>query len=457
MPLQRDDDVTQLEDATQIGAYGKDDMVYMQSLSAAVVHRSPRYLILVVLIMFLFVSMALLWMSWAEIDVVIRGSGKVTPASQVQNVQSLEGGIISEILVSEGQSVDAGQPLVKINDIAFSSSFEENRLLYLELLARSSRLQAEATAKDFVENLEVKASAPELIRSEKSLYDSNRQQLSEALSILEEQISQQQTALKEAQSKKRQLDKTLKLLQKEIRIKKPLKDKGIISEVEYLQLQQREAEMEGEVESVRLSIPRYESVIEEARFKKQKELLDFRNQAKKELNEVSAEISRIKEAQTALEDRVTRTTLRSPVKGIVQRLYANSIGGVVSPGNNVLEIVPQEDSLLIELNIKPADIASVNEGHLTRLKFSAYDFALHGSLEGKVSFVSADTITNDDGESFYLVRVKPSQSYLGHESKKLPIKVGMTVEADIVTDKKTILQYLTEPVHRGLNKALREG
>jgi len=255
---------------------------------------------------------------------------------------------------------------------------------------------------------------------------------------------------------KKQLQKSLALMKKEIKIKKPLKQKGIISEVEFLQLQQREAELEGELDAVTLSIPRFQSSIEEARYKKQKELLDFRNKAKKELNEVNAEISRIKEAQTALQDRVKRTTLRSPVKGIVQRLHTNTIGRVASPGNKVVEIVPQEDSLLIEIKIKPADIASVHVEQTARLKFSDYDFAIHGSLRGKVAFVSADTITNEEGLSYYLVRVKPEQDYLGHESSPLPIKVGMTTEADIITAKKSILSFVLDPVNRGLDKALRE-
>ncbi len=450
------EDVTQLEDATQLGAYGKNDQVYMRSLSAAVVHRSPRYLNFIVLLITLFVLAAVIWMNWAEIDVVIRGNGKVTPASQVQLVQSLEGGVVSEILVREGQVVEANQSLIKISDVAFSSSFEENRLTYLELLARTSRLNAEAFDTDYVVNEEVNTDAPRLNQSERSLYNSNRQQLAESLGILDEQISQQQSSLEEAQSKERQVQRSLELMKKEIKIKLPLKERGIISEVEFLQLQQREAEMEGELEGVQISIPRLQSVIEEARFKRQKEQLDFRNKAKKELNEVNAEIDRIRETQTALKDRVKRTTLRSPVRGIVKRLYANSIGGVVSPGNNVVEIVPQEDSLLIEIEIKPADIASVHIGQLTRLKFTAYDFALHGSLEGEVSFVSADTITNEDGESFFVVRIKPSRDYLGHETQPLLIKVGMTVEADILTSKKTILAFLLEPVHRGLDKALRE-
>lgn len=444
------------EDTTQLGHYGKNDHVYMQSLSAAVVQRSPRHLMLVVVLMTLFVLSAVIWMSWAKIDVVIRGAGKVIPASQVQVIQSLEGGIVSEILVFEGQFVDINQPVIRISDIAFASSFEENRLLYRELLARSSRLQAEAFAGEFTTNQELVQSAPNLNASEKNLFESNRQQLKDTLSILEEQISQQQSALLEALSKKRQLAKTLNLIQKEISIKKPLKQRGIISEVEFLQLQQREAEIEGELDAVEISIPRFQSIIEEARFKKQKELLDFRNKAKKELNEVNAEISRIRKTQTALQDRVKRTILRSPVKGIVKSLHTNTIGGVVSPGNNVAEIVPQEDTLLIQLNIKPADIAAVHVEQNARLKFSAYDFAIHGSLQGKVFFVSADTITNEEGVSYYIVRVKPDEDYLGHESNPLPIKVGMTAEADIITAKKTILSYLMEPVHRGLNKALRE-
>ena len=452
----RNEDDTDFEDSTQMGAHGKQDMQYMRSLSAAAVHRTPRYLIGVVMIIGLFVAAAIAWMNWARIDVVIRGAGKVSPASQVQNIQSLEGGIVEEILVREGETVSRGQSLIKISDVAFSSSFEENRLLYLELLARSSRLSAEAFDRKFEPDVEVETDAPQLNRSEKSLFDTNRQQLRESLAILEERINQQQSALREAESKQKQLGKKLELVKKEIEIKKPLKDRGIISEVEFLQLQQREAEFEGEIEAARLSIPRIRSTIEEARSSRQKEKLDFQNKAKKELNEVNAEIGRIKEAQTALQDRVKRTTLRSPVNGIVQRLYSNTIGGVISPGSNIIDIVPQEDALLVELRIKPADIADVHVGQFARLKFSAYDFAIHGSLQGIVTFVSADTITDEEGLSFFLVRIKPSKDFLGGRSGELPIKIGMTAEADIITDKKTILSYLTEPVHRGFDKALRE-
>ena len=450
------EDNTEFEDVTQMGAHGKQDMQYMRSLSAAAVHRTPRYLILLILIIAAFVAAAITWMAWAQIDVVIRGSGKVSPASQVQNIQSLEGGIIEEILVLEGQTVESGQPLIKISDIAFSSSFEENRLLYLELLARTSRLQAEAFGSEYSPAPEVNREAPQLNAAEKSLFESNQRQLVETLSVLEEKINQQQSAVLEAKSKQRQLRRSLDLVKREIKIKQPLMDRGIISEVEFLQLQQREAEIEGEIEAVRLSIPRIESTIQEARFNKQKARLEFQNQAKKELNEVNAELGRIREAQTALQDRVKRTTLRSPVNGIVQKLHTNTIGGVIAPGSSIIDIVPLEDALLVEIRIDPADIAYVSVGQFARLKFSAYDFAIHGSLQGIVTFVSADTVTNEEGESFYLVRVKPTRTFLGASSGELPVRIGMTVEADIITGKKTILSYLTEPVHRGIDKALRE-
>jgi len=436
--------------------YSDTDIAYMQSLSAAVVQRSPKHLLMMVSITAAVVFVALVWMGWAEIDVVVRGNGKVIPARQVQLVQSLEGGIVSEILVREGDLVEGNQPLVKMSDVAFSGSYEENRLMYFELRAKSVRLKAEAFGTDFERDSELAKAAPDLLKSEESLFESNKQQLKETLSIYDEQVRQQQSALEETQSKERQLTKSLKLLRQELKIKQPLVQRRIISEIEYLQVQQREAEAEGELEGVSISIPRIRSTVEEGKRKLEQARLEFRNKAKRELNEVLAEVSRIAEAQIALEDRVSRTTLRSPVKGIVQRLYANTIGGVVTPGSEILEIVPWEDALLVEIRIKPADIAYISVGQETRLKFTAYDFAIHGSLKGLVTFVSADTVTDEDGISYYVTRVRPEKSYLGHETQPMPIKVGMASEADIITDKKTILEYLLKPINRGFEKALQE-
>lgn len=437
-------------------SYDDSDLAYMRSLSAAVLERSPKQLLTVLYVMVALVVVALVWAAWAELDVVVRGGGKVIPARQVQQVQSLEGGVVAEILVREGDLVKMNQPLLKLSDVAFASSFQENRLKYFELVARSKRLQAEAFDDEFDDGDAVSPEVVALINSEKSLFQSNRQQLVETLSIYRQQIQQQQRSLEEAQSKLRQLQRTLKLVREEIAIKRPLMQEKIISEVEFLQLRQRESELEGEIEISSITVPRLRSSIEEARGKLGQSELDFRNEAKRELNEVLAEISRIEQAQNALEDRVMRTVLRSPVNGVVKRLHANSLGGVVQPGTHVLEIVPLGDSLLVEARIKPADIATIEVGQLARLKFSAYDFAIHGSLTGLVKFISADTITDDDGSSFYIVRIAPDRDYLGKTEGRLPIKVGMTTEIDVVTGKKTILSYLLKPINRGLQNALRE-
>ena len=433
------------------------DTAYMRSLSAAVVQRSPQHLLWIVAIIFVFAMAALIWMAWADVDVVVRGNGKVIPASQVQVVQSLEGGVVTDIHVREGDLVKASQPLLKLNDISFASSFRENRVKYNELLARSIRLQAEAFNQDFdaiEQTLPVDAA---ILESERSLYRSNQQQLTETITIFTEQLNQQQTSLAETRSRARQLEKSLSLVQQELAIKEPLMQERIISEIDFLQLKQRETELQGELDVVRISIPRLQSSIDEAKGKLEQIQLNVSNTAKRELNEVNAELARIQQAQDALQDRVQRTVLRSPVDGVVKRLYANSLGGVVTPGSKTIEIVPLGDTLLVEVEIKPADIATIEPEQLTRLKFSAYDFAIHGSLTGKVSFVSADTITNEDGESFYVVRVTPDQAFLDADNARLPIKVGMTSEADIVTNKQSILNYLLKPINRGLDKALSEG
>ena len=428
----------------------------MQSLSAAVMQQSPRHIIVILIVMAITFLSGIIWMSIAEIDIVVRGSGKAIPSQQLQIIQSLEGGVVSEILVQEGQIVQHSQALVKISDIAFSSSFQENLLTYNELLAKVSRLKAESSGEPFIADPEVAKRAPDLIKSEESLYNTNIEQLNEALEILRQQVSQHKSSLLEAGAKQRQSKKSLGLLRKELELKKPLIKRGLVGEVEYLQLQQKEAELEGELEAINLSIPRLKSTIEEGERKIEQARLDFTSKAKRELNEVLAEVSRLSETQQALKDRVQRSTLRSPLKGTVSRMHVNTIGGVISAGSPVMEIVPFEDSILIEIQIKPADIADISVGQKTRLKFSAYDYAIHGSLEGNVVFISADTITNEEGMSYFIARIKPDRPYLGQPEEQLPIRVGMTVDADILTDKNTILQYLFKPIRRGLGRSLGE-
>ena len=432
------------------------DLRYMRSLASAVVQRSPRYLILVVLMVPLVTASAVLWMAIAEVDVVVRGAGKVVPERQLQVVQSLEGGVVSEILVSEGERVEKDQPLAKISDVAFASSFEENQVKYIELRARIARLLAESQDSELVPDPLVLESSPSVMNAEQSLYASAKQQREQAQGVLKEQVRQQESALVEARAQRAALEKRLSLMREEIELKEPLEKRGIITRVELLQLRKQENEIESELEAVALSIPRLGSTIAEAKQKLEQNRLDFINTAKRELNESQAEAARLEETQTALQDRVRRTTLRAPVSGTISRTLVTTVGGVVPPGGPVVEIVPSADDLLVELEVEPKDVAKLQVGLPTRLKFTAYDFAIYGSIKGNVTFLSADTITDEQGESHYVARVKPEQDHFKHVTGTLPILVGMTVEADIITGKKTILQYLLKPINRGLQRALSE-
>ncbi len=439
------------------GNYSDRDLAYMQSLSAAVTQHAPIFTFWIIGSILSVLLLLYIWMAWAELDIIVKANGKVIPSSQLQRIQSLEGGVVSEILVKEGDEVKVGQPLMKISDIPFLSSYEENSIKHLELRARIVRLNAEANDIEFGLDETVQEKMPDLLESEKRLYLSNKAQLDQEIRILDEQVKQAENQLLESESLEKQFRKSLALLRKELRIKKPLVDRQVLSEVEYIQLQVKEAETEGELESVKVSLPRIRSQLVEVERKLEHTTLEFRNRARKELNEVVAEVSRINEAQTALADRVARTTLRSSTNGTIKRILVSTIGGVIKSGNDVIEVVPQEDSLLVEAQIRPADIGNVEIGQPTRIKFTAYDFAIYGSVKGTVKYLGADTITNEDGISFYIARVEPEKSYLGDESHQRFIKVGMTSEVDIITGKKTILDHLLKPFNRALDSALREG
>jgi adhesin transport system membrane fusion protein len=402
------------------------------------------------------VLVLILWMAWAEIDIVVRGGGKVIPSSQLQLVQSLEGGVVTEILVREGDVVEQNQPLMRISDIGFASSYEENRLRYLELRARIARLDAQANEKTFELDPDVIEEAPSLMEAERRLYESQTLQYQQALSVLEEQLSQHRNELIEAQARERQLGASAELIRDEVRIKTPLAQSGLISEVEFIQLRRQATEIEGNLENVSLSIPRIRSRIQEAERKLEQTRLELVNRAKTELNEAQAEVSRLREAGHAIRDRVSRTTLRAPVHGVVKRIFVNTVGGVIRPGGEVIEVVPLEDALLVEVRINPADIADVSVELPARIKFSAYDFSIHGSLAGEVVFIGADSITNEDGDSYFIARIRPGQNHIDHVGTKLPIMVGMTTQVDILTGKRSILNYLLKPIHRGMDNAMGE-
>lgn len=404
-----------------------------------------------------FVVVAIIWANFATLDEVTRGAGKTIPSSHIQVVQNLEGGILADILVNEGDLVEKGQTLLKLNTVRFASSFNETKLKYYELLATTARLTAEVNKQALIISDEVLQNHPGIARDAKQLLISRKRKLAANRRILEDQIRQKNQDLIELKSKTAQISRSYQLLRRELKMSEPLVAEGAMSQVEILRLQRSTNDLKGELSSARLSIPRIKSSLNEAKNKLAELEIRFHTEALEELNQAKAELERTSTAVLALEDRVTRTKIISPVKGTIKQLKVTTIGGVIQPGMDLVEIVPLEDLLLIEAEIRPADIAFLYPGQKAIVKLTAYDFSIYGGLEAELDHISADTIINEeDGKSYYLIHLKTNKNYLEKNGERLNIIAGMTANVDILTGKKSVLDYLLKPILKARNNALRE-
>lgn len=425
-------------------------------IRSAILVQSPkggRYLLWLILVLF---AAGAVWAALSEVEEVTRGVGRVIPSRQIQVVQNLEGGILSEILVNVGQVVKKDQLLLKIDDTRFSAPYQESRYKYLALKAKVARLTAETEDKDFTVPQEVAEENPEIAEREKDLFESRRKSFNTEVAILKEQAQQRQQELSELEARQKQLTRSSGMLNKELAMTRPLVGQGAVSEVELLRLEREANTLQGQLESTRLQIPVVQSRLAEAKQAIENKKLTYHNEAKQELNNTLAEVETTAVSSVALEDRLKRTHVKSPVHGTINRLLVNTVGGVIQPGMDLIEIVPLEDTLLVETKIKPSDIAFLRPGQEAMVKFSAYDFTVYGGLSGVVEHISADSITDEQGQSSYLVRVRTKKNSLGTEQNPMPIIPGMICEVDILTGKKTILSYLLKPALRAQKLALRE-
>lgn len=432
------------------------ELEYLNSRSAAVLEKTALRSRLFMWITFLTVIVFLVWADQAMIDEVVKGSGKIVPSSQIKTIQNLEGGIVKEILVKEGDLVKKGEPLLKMQDIYFSTTFEKNRLQYDELFAKSIRLKAEAYGKPFKGPGDVDNTQKSLIEKERSLYESNKKQLSKTQAILKAQMTQRSGELKEAREHYKELEKEMALVQKQIKINEPLVKKRIVPEVDFIKLQRDANNVQQQLTATRHLVASSQSMIAEAKSKLEESKLAFQNRAKEELNSIEAEMQRIKESQNALKDQVSRTLVRSPVDGVIKRLYVNTIGGVVTPGMNMMDILPTGDSLLVEVKIHPRDIAFLYPDQRAVIKVTAYDFAIYGGLTGKVVRISPDSINEPDGKMYYQVWIETDRTFLGTVENPLKLIPGMVVNAEIVTGKKSVLDFLLKPLLRTKENAFKE-
>ena len=403
---------------------------------------------------------ALLWAALAKVDEVTRAEGQIIPSSQVQVVQNLEGGIVQEILVREGDVVDKGQILLRIDDTRFASSYQEGRLKYLALQAQISRLTAETEGKSLQLPAEVDKEAPQLAEDARRLYRTRQQELASTVQILEQQRDQRKQEVAEMRSRAGQLQRSYALLRDEYERTAPLAGEGVISEVELLRLKRQLNETRGDLDGVRLRLPAAQAALAEAQAKIEDARIKFRTDAQAQLNEAKAELAATAQNNTAALDRVTRTAVRSPMRGTVKRLKVTTVGGVIQPGMDLVEIVPLEDSLLVEAKVQPRDIAFLHPGQRAMVKLTAYDSTIYGALEATLEHISADAITQDDGRggerSYFLVRVRTRDRGYVKDGESLPIIPGMTATVDILTGRKSVLTYLMRPIERARERALRE-
>ncbi|MBD9484862.1 HlyD family type I secretion periplasmic adaptor subunit [Pseudomonas sp. PDM14] len=428
----------------------------MPEVGKALIEDAPRVIRLTIWGLIGFVAFCLIWAHFAKIDEVTRGDGKAIPSSKLQKIQNLEGGIVAQLFVREGQIVEVGDPLLRLDDTRFASNVGETEADRLSLLMRVERLSAEVAGRELQITDEVRSKAPGLAESETALFVSRQQQLKDEIAGLEEQLIQRQQELREFASKQGQYRNSLNLLRQEIQMSEPLVAEGAISQVEVLRLKRAEVESRGQLEATTLAIPRAESAIKEVQRKVDETRGRFRSDALTELNEARTELSKIQSTGKALEDRVNRTLVTSPVRGIVKQLLVNTIGGVIQPGSDLVEIVPLDDTLLVEARIRPQDIAFLHPGQKAVVKFTAYDYTIYGGLQGKLEQIGADTITDEEGNSFYLIQLRTDRSHLGTDEHPLLIIPGMVASVDIITGKKSILSYLLKPIIRARAEALRE-
>jgi len=362
------------------------------------------------------VVVGVLWASQATIDEVTKGIGKVIPSSSIQTIQNLEGGILAELLVSEGNSVKEGQIVARIDDTMSTASFRENQAQRDALEAMGCRLEAEANELPEIKFTErILQNRNDLVASETRLFEKRRAEIAARREVAE---------------------KSLHLASEELAMTIPMVERQVAPKVDQLRLEREVNELKGKLHDLQE---------------------EFQRAAMEALNDTRAKLQVVDEIVRGREDRVNRAIVRSPVNGTINKIHIKTVGGVIQPGEPIMDIVPIDGQLLVEAKIRPSDIAFLRPGQESTIKFTAYDFSMFGGLKGVVEHISADTIRDEvDEEHYYQIKVRNTQGALLKNGKELPIIPGMITEVDVLTGRRTVLQYLLKPFHRARFNSLRE-
>jgi adhesin transport system membrane fusion protein len=439
------------------------DFAFANDVRAAAELRTPQTSKLILYSTLALLVVGLIWAYFASLDEVKRGNGKVIPSRQIQTVQSLEGGIVTEILVREGMSVKQDQSLVRIDDTNFASQYGEVRERRGSTAARVTRLEAQATVAPKLEFAEALIHEnPRAVETEQAVFEAQLRKLAQDIEVIEKQATQKRQELAEFTASETKLTQTQLLMQREVALTRKLYEQRVVPEIEMLRLERQATDLRGQIEIVKASINKSQASVQEAQARITHARTAFRAQAEDDLAKSRADLAVLDENIKAAQDKVRRTDLRSPVTGIVNKLNVTTVGAVVAPGGAVMEIVPLDDTLLVEGRIRPQDIAFIHADQDAVVKLSAYESSIYGSLKGKVERISADTIIddkgdkNDRGETYYRVIVRTEKNHLGTEEKPLPVIPGMVTTVEVLTGKKTVLEYLLKPARTLRDEALRE-
>ena len=436
--------------------YHQEDIAYMPDTLAAEVERLPVMSHAVLWLTLIVIVTGITWANMATVDEVAHAEGRVISSSQLQVIQNLEGGILQQVMVREGARVQEGQTLMLLDDTRFASTFNEGRIATLALSAQISRLEAELEDRPFTPPPDFPIEHLDIIDRERQLFFARQQEKNSAIDILNQRLMQQTQSLAELQAEEQKLKRNTDLAQRELEMTSPLVATGAVSEVELLRIQAAVNESEGQLEVTRTTIPRAQAIISEAEDTIVERRQQFVREAQTELNQAKTELARMSISNVALEDRVERTDVRSPVDGTVKQILVNTVGAVVQPGMDLVEIVPLNDTLLVEAKVRPADVAFIHPGQTATVKLTAYDFSIYGGLDAVLELISADTITDDTGEYYFQIHVRTHKNYLGNETNPMPIIPGMIATVDIITGEKTIMDYILKPLKRAQEAALSE-
>lgn len=426
---------------------------FMQDAESIIIQQEPIQARVLTRFMLLSFVIFIFWAALVHVDEITKGEAKVIPSQQLQVYPSLDGGIVTDILVKEGQVVNEGQVLLQIDTTRFESSVKENRALFLSLTAKAARLRAIGEGKAFVPPDEVVKEDPKTAEEEQRLYETATNELNAQVSIAKQQYQQRSQEQAEAIARQKQASQAYESSLKELNFTKPLLSTGAVSEVEILRLERDVSRFKGERDVAAAQIARAGAAMSEATRKIQEVELAVRNNASKELSETMSRLNSLVQSSAGLVDKVKQSAIRSQVRGTVKRLLVNTIGGVVQPGRDVVEVVPMDGKLILEARVAPKDIAFLVPGQKAVVKFTAYDFSTYGGLDAKVEHIGADSVTDERGFTYYIVRVSTNNSRLAGGQ---PIIPGMVAEVDIITGKKTILTYLLKPVLRAKQNAFTE-